>query len=91
MNEQVQERFGRSRKGVRQENGRVEIWAQPQQLNPRVREYFEQQQVKGGSWLDYPEIPSATEVLDVNTEGSSTSDVVEIPPNRPKGAWESTG
>lgn len=91
MNEGLQERFGRSRKGFKAESGRAEIWVLPPRLNPKVREYFELQKGEGGSWLDYPEIPASTEVLDINTEGSSTSDVVEISPNRPKGAWESKG
>lgn len=91
MNEGLQERFSRSRKGSRPESGRAEIWVLPPRLNPKIREYFEQHKAEGGSWIDCPEIPAATEVLDVNTEGSSTSDVVELTPNRPRGAWESKG
>lgn len=93
MNEQLQERFGRSRRAFRKEKQQVELRVIPPVLNPKVREYFEEgkKKVDGGLWLDRPEIPSSEEVLDIETDGSSSSDVVEIVPNRPKGAWESKG
>lgn len=91
MNEQLQERFGRSRRAFKEERAQVELWAMPQKLNLKVREYFEDAKkvVDGGPWLDRPEIPSSKEVLDTETESTSSSDNVEIIPNRPKGAWES--
>ena len=93
MNENISERFGRSRRGVRPPAGQVEVWLLPPQLNLKVREYFEQAQkpVDGGAWLDRPEIPTSAEVLDVETGGSHSSSEVSLMCNRRKGAWGSKG
>ena len=93
MNEDLTERFGRSRKGHRQETNRTDVWILPQRLNLKVREYFENvnKPVVGGPWLDRPEIPTAREILDFDSEGSSNSSVVELVANKPKGAWASKG
>lgn len=92
MNEQLQERFGRSRRGFREEREQVEIWAMPQKLNLKVREYFEntKKALDGGPWLDRPEIPSSKEICPTET-GSSSSSEATLAPNRPKGDWESKG
>jgi len=103
MNEGLTERFGRSRRAYRPEPGHnvAQVWIQPQQLNLKVRGYFEdgKKAVEGGLWLSRPEIPTAGEVLDTEDTGSSSSTTgsnsssapVEIVPNKPRGAWESKG
>ena len=93
MNENLSERFGRSRKAFRPAREEANVWILPQKLNPKVSEYFEaaKKPVDGGPWLDRPEIPTSGEVLDRDTDGGSSSSVVEIVPNRPEGAWESKG
>ena len=90
-NEHISEKFTRSRVPARSGDEAV-VWVQPPRLNEKIRDYFEAAKapVKGGSWLDCPEVPTSEEVLDIVTEGTSDS-VVEIVPNRPKGAWESKG
>ena len=93
MNEDLLERFGRSRRGVRTETQEAQLWISPPALNTNIRQYFidSKKQVDGGAWLDRPEIPSSSEVLDTDTGSSSSSDIVEIVPNKPEGAWESKG
>ncbi|KXL47135.1 hypothetical protein M433DRAFT_64459 [Acidomyces richmondensis BFW] len=61
--------------------------------NPLIREYFKEAEkpVDGGSWLDRPEFPTADEVLDTDVHSLGSSDIVELVPNKPKGAWESVG
>ncbi|KAK3117984.1 hypothetical protein LTR53_000136 [Teratosphaeriaceae sp. CCFEE 6253] len=93
MNEGLFERFGRSRRTVRPSGEEAEIWIRPPQLNLKVRQYFQdaKKPVEGGSWLDRPEIPTSGEILDTDaaTTSSGSSDIVEIVPNKPVGAWES--
>ncbi|KAF7193807.1 Helicase required for RNAi-mediated heterochromatin assembly 1 [Pseudocercospora fuligena] len=89
MNEGLQERFGRSRQAVRHEGDTAKVWLLPPKLNPKVREYFEPAEVEGGAWLSKPEIPTSAEVLDLDTVSSSSSDVIELEPNRPVGPWQS--
>lgn len=93
MNENLVERFGRSRKGIRPDGDEARVWIQPQKLNHKVREYFEdaKKHIEGGHWLDRPEVPTSSEVLDQDTGSSSSSDIVEIVPNKPVGSWESKG
>ncbi|KAK5123677.1 hypothetical protein LTR85_002313 [Meristemomyces frigidus] len=93
MNENIVERFGRSRNGVRTETNKVEVWLQPPTLNTNIRQYFDdaKKHVDGGSWLGRPEVPTLEEVLDTDVGSSTSSDIVEIVPNKPTGAWESKG
>ncbi|EME45071.1 hypothetical protein DOTSEDRAFT_52452 [Dothistroma septosporum NZE10] len=89
MNESIPERFNhRSKKGVRNQASKVEVWLLPAKLNPRIREYCEQETAEGGSWLSRPEIPTAAELMDTDTSSSASSDIVEIAANRPMGAFE---
>ena len=93
MNENLLERFGRSKRAFRMGNEQAHVWIQPQRLNSKIREYFDPPNIEvgGGTWLKRPEIPSSGEVLDTDTENSSNSDVIEVIPNKRDGAWESTG
>ena len=93
MNENLVERFGRSRRGVRSDTEQAQVWILPQKLNLKVRQYFEDanKPVDGGHWLSRPEIPTSAEVLDKDTGGSTSSSEVELVPNRRKGAWDSKG
>ena len=93
MNEHISERFGRSRRAFRPPTGQAQVWLVPQQLNTKVREYFEEAKkpVDGGAWLSRPEIPTSAEVLDVETGGSHSSSEVELRCNRKKGVWPSKG
>ena len=69
------------------------MWALPQRLNLKVREYYEDSKKKadGGPWLDRPEIPSSGEVLVLDNDGSSSSESAKPLKNRKAGAWESKG
>jgi helicase required for RNAi-mediated heterochromatin assembly 1 len=93
MNEDLAERFGRSRRGVRPPAGQAQVCLIPQQLNTKVREYFEdaKKPVDGGAWLSRPEIPTSAEVLDIETGGSQSSSEVELKCNRRRGAYDSKG
>lgn len=93
MNENLSERFGRSRRGVRAPTGQAAVWILPQKLNMKVREYFEDSKkpAEGGSWLLRPEIPTSAEVLDIETGGSHTSSEVQLRHIRRKGAYSSKG
>lgn len=89
MNEHLSERFGRSKRGVKGSRGptQAEVWLLPPKLNTRIREYYEAQPVEGGSWLQRPEFPTSEEILDKDSSSSSSS-MIEICPNKPKGAFE---
>lgn len=93
MNENLIERFSRSKRGHHTTHDKAEIWLLPQKLNDAVREYYQpaRKPAEAGRWLDRPEMPNPTEVLDTEEGGSSSSDIVEIVPNRLEGAWESKG
>lgn len=93
MNEHILERFRRGTKPARGEREQAAVWILPQKLNLKVRQYFDEARrpVDGGLWLNRPEIPTSGEVLDIETNGSSSSGVVEIVPNKLNGAWESKG
>ncbi|KAI7710025.1 hypothetical protein KC353_g9964 [Hortaea werneckii] len=59
----------------------------PQRLNSHIREYFTDaaKTVSKSAWASRPEITTSAE-----TGGnSSTSDIIEIVPNKRHGAWES--
>ncbi|EMC94186.1 hypothetical protein BAUCODRAFT_141556 [Baudoinia panamericana UAMH 10762] len=91
MNEGLSERFGRSRNAIRPAGESAELWVLPPQLNLHVRQYFEdgKNPVDGGAWLERPEFPSSGEILDVDTNSSTSSDIVELVANKPVGAWQS--
>lgn len=93
MNENILERWGRSKKPLQEVKQEVQLWVQPQQLNTKIRQYFTDaaKSVDGGAWLDRPETPTSAELLDTDTASSGSSDIVEIVPNKPRGAWESQG
>lgn len=104
MNENLLERFTRHKHGARGGGGgsnnnynndrqKADIWVLPQKLNLKVREYYEiaRKPADAGPWIDRPELPTSAEILDHDGEGSSSSEIVEIVPNKPQGAWESKG
>jgi hypothetical protein len=97
MNEDLIESWKRKpqfkRKGKEKEKVSVDVLILPQKLNARVRAYFDdtKRPMDAGSWVDRPEFPTAGEILDLESDGSSNSDIVEIVPNRPTGVWESKG
>lgn len=87
------ERFGRSRRGVKPGQNQAHIWVLPQKLNLKVRQYFDdaKKAVDGGQWLHRPEIPTSGEIMDTDTTSSTSSDIVELTANKPRGAWGSKG
>lgn len=97
MNESILERFERHRQTGRTGNytdrQQADLWVVPQKLNLKVREYYQRTQkpADAGPWVDRAELPTSEEILDHDGEGSSSSEIVEIVPNKPKGAWESNG
>lgn len=96
MNENLLERFKEakySQRGHREPKQTAEVWLLPPKLNAHVREYYQptRKPAEAGPWVDRPELPTADEILDVEGNGSSSSDVIEIVPNRVQGAWESKG
>lgn len=96
MNDNLLEKFElakRSKRGNRDDKQTAEVWLLPPKLNASVREYYQstKKPADAGPWLDRPELPTTAEILDDDGDGSSTSDVVEIVPNRAEGAWESKG
>jgi helicase required for RNAi-mediated heterochromatin assembly 1 len=93
MNEHLPERFRGARRGVKTETGEVHVWILPQQLNPKVRQYFEdaRKAVDGEAWLERPEVPTTAEVLVTDPRLATFSNVVAIVPNKPIGAWKSKG
>lgn len=97
MNENLTERFGRSRLAFRPESERAEVWILPQRLNEKIRQYFEDNNspVAAGEWASRPEIPTAEEILDEDTSSThgsvgGSSDIV-IVPNKRRGPWSSKG
>lgn len=95
MNENLLERFQRGKPGRKDHGGdSIQVWIQPQKLNNLVSEYYEapRKPVEAGPWLERLELPSSAEILDVDGEGgSSSSEIVDLVPNKPKGPWESKG
>ncbi|PPJ54055.1 hypothetical protein CBER1_02950 [Cercospora berteroae] len=90
MNEHLDERFSkRSKKQPPTAGGdTMSERVVPHKLNPRVARYFEKS-IDGPGWLSSPELPTSAEVMDHDDDNSSSSDVVELEPNRPFGAWQS--
>ncbi|KAI7534544.1 P-loop containing nucleoside triphosphate hydrolase protein, partial [Hortaea werneckii] len=92
MSENLVERFraqGRNSYVGRQE---IQFFAMPQQLNTGIREYFADaaKTVSKSAWTSRPEVPTSAEILDEEGgNSSSTSDIIEIVPNKRCGAWES--
>lgn len=93
MNESLLERFRRSNHGAAPQKANVDVWLLPQKLNRLVRDYYEPttRPAGAGPWFDRPELPTPAEVLDLDGDGFSNSNIVELVPNRTEGAWESTG
>lgn len=93
MNENIVERWSRLPWASERRMDTAEAFIAPPALNKRIRKYFEdaEKPVDGGSWLSRPEFPTCGEVLDTDTHSSGSSDIVELIPNKPKGAWESKG
>ncbi|RMX99897.1 hypothetical protein D0868_09301 [Hortaea werneckii] len=92
MNENLVERF--RAQGCNSNVGRqvVQFFAMPQQLDTGIREYFADaaKTVSKSAWTSRPEVPTSAEVLDEEGgNSSSTSDIIEIVPNKRCGAWES--
>jgi helicase required for RNAi-mediated heterochromatin assembly 1 len=90
MNEDLIERFKRGN-GGKGHTTRAEVLILPQKLNNKVRQYYEpvEKPLAAGPWLNRPEIPTSAEILDIENVNSSSSDIVEIVPNRTIGGWES--
>ncbi|CAK4030251.1 hypothetical protein DOTSEDRAFT_52452 [Lecanosticta acicola] len=77
MNEHLTERFGRSKRISRPEHRQTdhaEVWLLPPKLNTRIREYYQGPPAEGGHWLARPEVPHSAELLDADTNSSSSSD-----------------
>lgn len=97
MNENLTERFGRSRSAFRPEADQAQVWILPQRLNERIRQYFEEPAgpIAAGEWASRPEIPTSSEILDEDTSSAAgstgTSTDVVIVPNKKKGPWQSKG
>lgn len=93
MNEHLRERFGRSKgAGQRRQGEQAEVLILQPKLNSKIREYYEPKSVEGGQWLRRPEMPTAAELMDNDTEESSSdksSDIIELEPNKPLGAFKS--
>ena len=95
MNEHLSERIPRSRKPARTQGTQkeqAEVWILPPKLNTRIREYFQGPPAEGGRWLERAEVPTTAELMDTDTmtatDGSASSDIVELAPNKPKGPWD---
>lgn len=93
MNESILERFERSRRGHRPLTGQAEVMLLQPRLNEGIRQYFQEakQSIDASSWFQLPEVPSSTEILDIEAGDSNNPSNVELVPNRPKGPWESKG
>jgi hypothetical protein len=93
MNEDLIERFKRSKQGNPVSRTQVELRILPQKLNTKVSKYFEpsKKPSEAGPWLDRHELPTSSEILDIEGDNTSGSDIVEIVPNKETGAWESKG
>ncbi|RMY70084.1 hypothetical protein D0863_06021 [Hortaea werneckii] len=92
MNEMLVERFRAGISTSHSGGQEVLISAFPQQLNPRIREYFMDaaKTTSDSVWTRRPEIPTSAEMLDEEPgNSSSTSDIIEMVPNKRHGAWES--
>jgi helicase required for RNAi-mediated heterochromatin assembly 1 len=93
MSEDLIERFKRGKKGKPVQRTQVEVQLLPQKLNTRISKYYEPQRQpsEAGPWLDRHETPSSSEILDIESNNTSNSDIVEIVPNKETGGWESKG
>lgn len=93
MNEDLLERFKRGKIARRGNQTQVEIRILPSKLNSKVREYYEPARKPSGAgpWLDHSEVPTSNELLDIGSDNSSSSDFVEIVPNKETGWWGSKG
>ena len=93
MNEDLLERFRRSKGTHRDNKTQVEALLLPPKLNNRVRQYYEpaKKPSEAGPWLNRPELPTSDEIMDIDTDNPSNPDIVEIVPNRETGGWESQG
>ena len=93
MNEDLLERFRRSKGSHRGNKTQVEALLLPPKLNNRVRQYYEpaKKPLEAGPWLHRPEVPTSNEIMDIDNDDSSNPEIVEIVPNRETGGWESQG
>lgn len=94
MNEGLVERFARNRSAhCNSPAPQAGVWLLPQRLNTAVSGYFDsaQKPAQAGAWADRQEIPTSDEILDLPSGDASSSEVVELTPNQPEGAWESKG
>jgi hypothetical protein len=93
MNENLIERFKRSKDAHRGNKTQVEILLLPQKLNNRVRQYYEpaKKPSEAGPWLNRPAMPNSNEIMDIDNDDTSNPEIVEIVPNRETGGWESQG
>lgn len=86
------ERFSHDRRmNGKAPTGTAQVSLLPQQLNVGIRDYFAKTSSNSEPWLRRSEVPSSGEVMDVDGASASSSDIMEIAPNRPQGAWESKG
>lgn len=97
MDEDLTERFGRSRSAFRPQSERAEVWVLPQRLNEKVKGYYDElnSPVAAGEWATRAEIPTSSEIMDEATSSTGGSaggsSEVLIPLNKRKGAWSSKG
>lgn len=89
MNEDLSERWRGPRRGNQPVRMQAEVVFLPPKLNTKVREYYEAPPAVGGDWLSRSEVPGPAEIMDREDTSNSSSDVVELPPNRPLGPFAS--
>jgi len=92
MNEDLIEVFSRNQRAKTLNKNPAEESLLPPKLNGDILKYYQsvQKPADAGRWLDRPELPTSTEIMDMDDD-SLSSDVVEITPNQIEGPWESKG
>ena len=92
MNEDLIEVFSRNRRAKASNKTSAEESQPPPKVNGDIFKYYQpvQKPADAGRWLDRPELPTSIEIMDMDDD-SSSSDVVEITPNKIEGPWESKG
>lgn len=84
MNEHLSERFGRASRGQQYQRIQAEVVLLPPKLNRGISNYYTSPTATGGEWLTRSEIPGSAEIMD---RDSRSSDVVELPANKPIGPY----
>lgn len=94
MNEHLAERFRGPRRGHqpsnRSQHYQIEATFLPPKLNSKIREYYDDAAAPTGQeWLLRSEIPGCAEIMDREDGSNTSSDVVELLPNKPIGPFAS--